>query len=83
MANSGRVGVPLFPGGWGVRETAFLVGFQAVGVPDEDRGKIVILSVLLGLSLMAWSLIGGFFLFGGRRGGEVIDPEALAATETT
>ncbi len=57
--------VPLFPGGWGVREVAFITAFQAVGVPAAYRSELVLLSVLLGISVMIWSLLGGVFLFVG------------------
>ncbi|MCA9322418.1 MAG: flippase-like domain-containing protein, partial [Planctomycetes bacterium] len=40
--------VPLFPGGWGVREVGFITAFTAVGVPEAYKGKLVLLSVLLG-----------------------------------
>ncbi|MEZ6197195.1 MAG: lysylphosphatidylglycerol synthase transmembrane domain-containing protein [Planctomycetota bacterium] len=56
--------IPLFPGGWGVRETAFLVAFAAAGVPAADEGRILLLSLLVGVAMMVWSLVGGIFLFG-------------------
>lgn len=63
--------VPLFPGGWGVREYAFIHVFMAVGVDPAYTSNLVILSVIIGLSMMAWSLLGGLFLFIGRKDGEI------------
>ncbi|MEE9391379.1 MAG: lysylphosphatidylglycerol synthase transmembrane domain-containing protein [Planctomycetota bacterium] len=74
--------IPLFPGGWGVRETAFLFAFAAVGVPEEQKSQIVILSVLLGFSTMIWSLLGGVFLFVGRGRGDQPSEFEAAASET-
>jgi uncharacterized protein (TIRG00374 family) len=50
--------IPALPGGWGVRELAFAGFFSLVGVPGS---KAVALSVLLGLSQLGWSLLGGVF----------------------
>ncbi|MFT7618646.1 MAG: hypothetical protein ACI97A_002293 [Planctomycetota bacterium] len=63
--------IPLFPGGWGVREYAFITVFMMVGVDPAYKSNLVILSVILGLSMMAWSLLGGIFLFIGRKDGEI------------
>ena len=50
--------VPLLPGGWGVREGAFVAFFGLVGVLAT---KAFALSVLIGLTQLAWSLLGGVF----------------------
>jgi uncharacterized protein (TIRG00374 family) len=50
--------IPALPGGWGVREIAFAGFFSLIGVPGA---KAVALSVLLGLSQLGWSLLGGVF----------------------
>ncbi len=63
--------IPLFPGGWGVRESAFLYVFMAVGCDPAYKSNLVILSVIVGLSMMFWSLLGGVFLFMGRKDGEI------------
>ncbi len=63
--------IPLFPGGWGVREYAFIAVFTAVGTDAAYKSNLVILSVIIGLSMMAWSLLGGVFLFMGRKDGEI------------
>ena len=71
--------VPLFPGGWGVRELAFVAAFTAVGVPAALSSNLVLLSVLVGLSTTCWSLFGGLFLFLGQKEGEI--PSDLSALE--
>jgi uncharacterized membrane protein YbhN (UPF0104 family) len=48
--------VPLVPGGWGMREGAFAFFFATVGVSPEVS---VPMSVLLGLTQLAWFLAGG------------------------
>ncbi len=50
--------IPLLPGGWGLRESAFIAFFGAVGVPAT---LAFALSVLIGLTQLAWSLLGGVF----------------------
>jgi len=50
--------IPLLPGGWGLREGAFAVFFGGVGVAVT---RATALSVLIGLSQLAWSLLGGIF----------------------
>jgi uncharacterized membrane protein YbhN (UPF0104 family) len=50
--------VPLLPGGWGVREGAFVAFFGMVGVLAT---KAFALSVLIGLTQLSWSLLGGVF----------------------
>lgn len=65
--------VPIFPGGWGVREAGFVYGFAAAGVGGESASLLVLLSVLVGFSAMVYSLVGGVFLFIGRRKGEVLE----------
>lgn len=51
--------IPLFPGGWGVRESAFAVGFHLVGV---GRNPAVALSVMGGMNMVFWSLLGGLYV---------------------
>ena len=71
--------VPLAPGGWGVRESAFIVTFTAVGVDPAYKSQLVLLSVLYGFSVMFYSLLGGVFLFLGRRQGTIaadLQPES-------
>ena len=51
--------LPLLPGGWGVRESAFAVGFHLVGV---GRNPAVALSVIGGMNMIFWSLLGGIYL---------------------
>ena len=60
--------VPLFPGGWGVREVVSLQVFVAVGVGAAYSSQIVLLAVIHGFSMAAWSLLGGLFLLSERRG---------------
>jgi uncharacterized protein (TIRG00374 family) len=48
--------IPLLPGGWGVREASFQAFFGMVGVAATQA---VALSILVGLSLLGWSLLGG------------------------
>ncbi len=48
--------VPLLPGGWGMREGAFAYFFALVGVAPE---RSVPTSLLLGLTQLAWYLLGG------------------------
>lgn len=50
--------IPALPGGWGVREGAFAFFFSLVGV---SATKAVAVSVLLGLTQLGWSLLGGVF----------------------
>ncbi|MEN8149563.1 MAG: lysylphosphatidylglycerol synthase transmembrane domain-containing protein [Planctomycetota bacterium] len=50
--------IPLLPGGWGVREASFQAFFGMVGVAATQA---VALSILVGLSLLGWSLLGGVF----------------------
>ncbi len=63
--------VPMAPAGWGVREGAFIMAFMAVGVSPVYKSHILLLSVLLGFSVLAYSLIGGLFLLTGRRSGAI------------
>lgn len=51
--------LPLLPGGWGVRESAFAVGFHLVGV---GRNAAVALSVMGGMTMIFWSLLGGLYV---------------------
>ncbi len=76
--------IPLFPGGWGVREYVFISVFMAVGTDPVYKSNLVLLSVIIGLSTMAWSLLGGIFLFMGRKDGEIpidLDDDAWQTTE--
>lgn len=50
--------IPLLPGGWGLREGAFATFFGLVGVPVTEA---VALSILIGLTQLLWSLLGGVF----------------------
>ena len=60
--------VPLFPGGWGTRELAFIIGFHMVGV---SRNPAVALSVMGGMNQLIWSLLGGIYV--------ILDRGAVAA----
>ncbi len=51
--------IPLSPGGWGTRELAFTVGFHLVGV---GRAAAVALSVMGGMNMVFWSLLGGLYV---------------------
>lgn len=59
--------IPALPGGWGIREGAFAVFFHHVGV---GRNQAVALSVLSGLMMLVWSLLGGVYFLLGRAGGD-------------
>jgi uncharacterized protein (TIRG00374 family) len=50
--------LPMLPGGWGIREAAFAVCFHYVGV---ERNPAIALSVVNGMTQLAWSLVGGVF----------------------
>ncbi len=63
--------LPLFPGGWGVRESAFAVGFHLVGV---GRNPAVALSVMGGMNMVLWSLLGGLYV--------ILDRGAIAQVTT-
>jgi glycosyltransferase 2 family protein len=52
--------IPALPGGWGLREGAFGFFFGARGV-EVSFAFATALSVLIGLSQLVWSLLGGFF----------------------
>jgi uncharacterized protein (TIRG00374 family) len=51
--------LPLLPGGWGLRESAFAVGFHLVGV---SRNPAVALSVMGGMNMIVWSVLGGIYV---------------------
>jgi uncharacterized protein (TIRG00374 family) len=72
--------VPISPAGWGVRELLFIELFRIAGVDRAYTAHLVLLSVLLGLSTLIWSLLGGVFMFMGRHGGALppLDVEAVA-----
>lgn len=59
--------LPMLPGGWGIREAAFAVCFHYV---DVDRNPAIALSVVNGMTMLFWSLVGGvyFLLDRGARG---------------
>ncbi|MHC4860973.1 MAG: lysylphosphatidylglycerol synthase transmembrane domain-containing protein, partial [Planctomycetota bacterium] len=48
--------IPALPGGWGVRELAFIAFFRPLGVPTT---LAVALSIAFGLTQLFWSLLGG------------------------
>jgi glycosyltransferase 2 family protein len=52
--------LPISVGGWGVREGAFVAGFNLVGVPASDA---LALSVVFGLVMMVVRLPGGLIWF--------------------
>jgi len=57
--------IPIFPGGWGVREAAYGSLFSRAGVSFSSGAA---LGILHGLVVTAWSLFGGvFFLLGHER----------------
>ncbi len=57
--------IPIFPGGWGVREAAYGSLFTRGGLPFSYG---VALSILHGLIVLVWSLFGGLlFLLGNER----------------
>jgi uncharacterized protein (TIRG00374 family) len=68
--------VPMLPGGWGVREMAFAYCFHFVGV---ERNPAIALSVVNGMTQLAWSLLGGVYFLADR--GAVA--EAVASPEKT
>lgn len=63
--------VPLTPSGWGVREWLFTTMFHLAGLSRAYDDKLTLVSVLFGLSTLLWSLVGGAFLFIGRREGTI------------
>jgi uncharacterized protein (TIRG00374 family) len=71
--------LPVLPGGWGLRETAFAVCFHFVGV---DRNPAVALSVMNGMIQTAWGLLGGVYFLLGRAAGEFREAPGAAAPET-
>ncbi len=50
--------LPMLPGGWGIREAAFAVCFHYV---DVDRNPAIALSVVNGMTMLFWSLVGGVY----------------------
>ena len=64
--------IPALPGGWGIREGAFALFFHNVGV---GRNEAVALSVLSGLMMLIWSLLGGVYFLLGRAAGETLTEE--------
>lgn len=50
--------LPLLPGGWGVREAVFVVCFRYVDVEPQSA---IALSVVNGVTSLAWSLLGGVY----------------------
>lgn len=59
--------LPVLPGGWGLREGVFAVCFHYIGV---DRNQAVALSVMIGMIMSVWSLVGGVYFLLGRQAGE-------------
>jgi glycosyltransferase 2 family protein len=70
--------IPALPGGWGVREGAFALFFHQVGV---GRNEAVALSVLAGLMMMAWSLLGGVYFLLWRASGEDLSAQEEVGPE--
>jgi len=64
--------IPLLPGGWGVREASFQAFFGMVGVAATQA---VALSILVGLSLLLWSLLGGVLF--------LLSPDRVSREELT
>jgi len=48
--------IPLSIAGWGVRESALVLAFSYAGLPESDG---LVISVLLGATMLAIGLIGG------------------------
>lgn len=65
--------LPVLPGGWGVREAAFAYCFHFVAV---ERNPAIALSVVNGMTQLAWSLLGGVYFLADRGGGAVAAPAA-------
>jgi uncharacterized protein (TIRG00374 family) len=61
--------LPVLPGGWGVREAAFAACFHFVGV---ERNPAIALSVVNGMTQLAWSLLGGVYFLADRGAGSVV-----------
>ena len=64
--------LPLLPGGWGVREAAFVYWFGLVGV---ERNPAIALSVVNGMTGLFWSLLGGVYF--------LTDREAVRSAESS
>jgi len=60
--------LPISIGGWGIRESAMLMGFSTLNCPPEP---ILTTSILLGLSLLAASLPGLFLFLGNKPSKEI------------
>ncbi len=56
--------LPIFPGGWGVREATYGILFQRAGVPLSHG---VALGFLHGFVVLGWSLLGGLLFLRGTR----------------
>jgi uncharacterized protein (TIRG00374 family) len=69
--------IPALPGGWGVREGAFAFFFGMVGVPGTQS---VALSILIGISQLLWSLLGGWFFLTRPDRASARDLRSFAAT---
>jgi uncharacterized protein (TIRG00374 family) len=54
--------LPIVPGGWGVREFAYGYLFRRAGLTFSQGTA---LSILHGLCVLLWSLLGGFFFMAG------------------
>jgi uncharacterized membrane protein YbhN (UPF0104 family) len=68
--------VPISIAGWGVRETALVVAFSYAGLADSDG---LIVSVMLGLVMIAVGVVGGVVWLAG---GERLRLRGAATTET-
>ena len=62
--------IPLLPGGWGLREASFQTFFGMVGVAATQA---VALSILVGLTMLGWSLLGGVIF--------LLRPDRVSKTE--
>lgn len=72
--------LPMLPGGWGVREAAFIVCFGRLGV---DRNPALALSILNGMTMLFWSLLGGVYFLLDRGAAPGGGPSARNGTETS
>ncbi|MBN1420027.1 MAG: flippase-like domain-containing protein [Planctomycetes bacterium] len=68
--------IPVVPGGWGMREGAFAIFFRRIGIPPEASVPV---SLLLGLSQLAWSLLGGIVFIARPDRASVRELEAFGA----
>jgi uncharacterized protein (TIRG00374 family) len=64
--------LPLLPGGWGIREAAFVAAF---GLVDVGRNPAIALSVVNGMMMLFWSLLGGVYF--------LLDRDAIKSAESS